>query len=372
MALVSQTSSKSFDSFLESVYIISHSIKTVKTYRTSLNHLQKFIDANYEQSEPEILLEIKSETIDLYQFLRDFVIYLDKAGIQPKGLRGYLSGVKGYLRHQGIRINSDDFKQFVKIPKLVRTREIPLTKEMLLRVLHNSNSKLQTAILVALSSGLRIGELVQLKLSDIDFESNPTKISVRGNATKTRQSRETYITPEATNALKDYLSRYFGWTENNSRLIDPYIFGPTTGKGRKSKLPGFNVESAKLSLQKSLRTHVGSIPDLDVDNENGYKAIHFHAFRKFFRTIVGNAVGRDYAEALMGHGFYMDTYYQLPEDKKKLMYLDAEPYLTISDTVSMENNLKSLSGKYTSLETKVDDLLRYLQTKSIKVPDYLR
>ena len=160
MALVSQTSSKSFDSFLESVYIISHSIKTVKTYRTSLNHLQKFIDANYEQSEPEILLEIKSETIDLYQFLRDFVIYLDKAGIQPKGLRGYLSGVKGYLRHQGIRINSDDFKQFVKIPKLVRTREIPLTKEMLLRVLHNSNSKLQTAILVALSSGLRIGELV--------------------------------------------------------------------------------------------------------------------------------------------------------------------------------------------------------------------
>ena len=372
MALVQQETSKSFDSFLESVYIISHSIKTVKTYRTSLSHLQKFIDATYDQSEPEVILEIKNGTTDLYQFLRDFVIYLDKAGIKPKGLRGYLSGVKGYLRHQGIRINSDDFKQFVKIPKLVRTREIPLTKEMILYVLHNSNSKLQAAILIALSNGLRIGELVQLKLSDIDFDSNPTKISVRGNATKTRQSRETYITPEATNALKDYLSRYFGWTENNSKLIDPYIFGSTTGKGRKSKLPGFNVETAKLSLQMLLRTHVRSISNLDVDNENGYKAIHFHAFRKFFRTTVGNAVGRDYAEALMGHGFYMYTYYQLPEEKKKLIHLDAELYLTISDTVSMENNSKSLSEKYNSLETKVNDLLHQLQSNKIEVPDYLR
>ncbi len=363
---------KSAESFLDSVYIISHSIKTVKTYRTALNHLQKFIAIQYEQNEPELLMEIKNDTVDLYQFLRDFIIYLDKAGIQPKGLRGYLSGVKGYLRHQGIRINSDDFKQFVKIPKIIRTREIPLTKEMLLRILHSSNSKLQTSILVALSSGLRIGELVQLKLSDIDFESNPTKISVRGNATKTRQTRETYITVEATNALKDYLSRNFNWTERTNSLQDTYIFGPTTSKGRKSKLPGFNVESAKLSLQKSLRTYVGNIPDLDVVNENGYKAIHFHAFRKFFRTIVGNACGRDYAEALMGHGFYMDTYYQLPEDKKIRMYLDAEPYLTISDTVSMENNFKSLSEKHNSLETKVDDLLRHLRANKIEVPDYLR
>jgi len=362
---------KSVESFLDSVYVISHSIKTVKTYKTALNHLEKFIATQYDQDESKLFYGIKNETIDLYQFLREFIIYLDKAGIKPKGLRGYLSGVKGYLRHQGIRINSDDFKQFVKIPKLVKTREIPLTKEMLLRVLHNSNSKLQTSILVALSSGLRIGELVQLKLSDVDFTTNPTKLSIRGNATKTRQSRDTYITAEATKALKDYLSRYFGWTESNNHLLqDTYIFGPTTAKGRKSKLPGFNVESAKLSLQKSLRTHVGSIPDLDVENENGYKAIHFHAFRKFFRTTVGNAVGRDYAEALMGHGFYMDTYYQLPEDKKKQMYFDAEPHLTISDFEAVEKNIQKLSEKNSQLEEKFNDLLQYLKTNSIDIPNF--
>jgi len=101
------------------------------------------------------------------------------------------------------------------------------------------------------------------------------------------------------------------------------------------------------------------------------RAIHFHAFRKYFRTNVGNACGRDFAEALMGHGFYMDTYYQLPEEKKHEMYLEAEPHLTISDTKSIENNFKSLSTKYQNLETKVDDLMSYLRTNSIKVPENL-
>jgi len=73
----------------------------------------------------------------------------------------------------------------------------------------------------------------------------------------------------------------------------------------------------------------------------------------------------------MGHGFYMDTYYQLPEEKKSQMYLEAEPHLTISDTKSIENNFKSLSAKHNALEAKVDDLLHYLRTNSIQVPENL-
>jgi len=93
-------------------------------------------------------------------------------------------------------------------------------------------------------------------------------------------------------------------------------------------------------------------------------------FRKFFRTTVGNVCGRDYAEALMGHGFYMDTYYQLPEGKKKQMYLDAESHLTISDFKEVEKNIKTLSAKNTQLEEKFNDLLAYLRTNSIEVPNF--
>lgn len=65
----------------------------------------------------------------------------------------------------------------------------------------------------------------------------------------------------------------------------------------------------------------------------------------------------------------MDTYYQLPEEEKRQMYLDAEPELTISDFKSVEKNIKKLSEKNSQLEEKFNDLLQYLRTNSIEVPN---
>ena len=360
--------------FLDSVFVISHSHKTVTTYKTSLNHLRKFTKTRYETDLFDVIPKIKSEEIDVYDYLGEFIIYLDKLEIKPKGLRAYLSGVKGFLRHSKIKISSDDFKYNVRVPKLVKTKEIPLDKQMILRILHNSNPKVQTAILVACSSGLRIGELVQLKLSDVDFDNTPTKITVRGNTSKTRQSRETFITTEATKSLKDYMTRYFGYSENkdNSHLNDTYIFGPICNKGRRSENSEYKVDSAKMTLQKSLRDYVSKIPELDVTNENGYKAIHFHGFRKYFRTTVGNVCGRDYSEALMGHSFYMDTYYQLSDVTKEKMYLEAESHLTFSDFTEVEHKITNLTVKCTELETTVLGLKQYIQNHSINPPKELK
>jgi hypothetical protein len=73
----------------------------------------------------------------------------------------------------------------------------------------------------------------------------------------------------------------------------------------------------------------------------------------------------------MGHGFYMDTYYQLSVEKRREMYLLAEPQLTVSDFKAVEKDMKVLSTKYQNLENKVDDLMQYLRTNSIEVPDFL-
>jgi len=368
-----QTTEQIQKQFLDSMYLISHSDKTIATYKTALNHFRKFLKLQYSCNELQIVDQIKSEKIDLYTVIRDFIIYLDQKHIRPRGIHSYLSGLKGFLRHMGIKINSDDFKQLVKIPKVTRTREIPVTKEMILRVMRNSSPKLQTAILVCTSSGLRIGELVQLKLSDIDFGSNPTKINIRAEIAKGSMSRETFMTSEATCALQDYLKRYFGWIQNepNLSLQNTMIFGRIS-EVKTGPTPKFSLDSAKQILQMSLHKQIENIPELNIKNENGLLAIHFHALRKFFRTTLGNACGRDYAEALMGHSFYMDTYYQLPEEKKKQMYLDAEPQLTLSDFKVVEKNLQTLSAKYIELEAKFNDFKVHANTHGLPVPDFMK
>jgi len=361
------------EGFLDSVYVRSHSHDTIRAYRNGLRKFELFINVKYGCNLDKIIIKIKTNELDVYELLRDFVIDQDKQNFKAITIEVAVNAVKGFLRHCGIRIYAEDFKQVVKMPKKIKTKEIPLTKELLVRLLRNVSPKLQTVILIATSSGMRIGELVQLTLSDIDFESQPTKITIRAETTKTRTSRETFLTSEATNSLKDYLKRYFGWEEgkSNTHISTKIIFGRTSFSKTQilddTKLKSHVVDAAKSLLQTTLENSLKKVPDLCIKNEDGRYAIHFHVFRKFFRTTVGNAVGRDFAEALMGHGFYMDTYYQLSEDKKREMFLEAEPYLTISDFHQIEINFKNMSIKQSSLEKELTDLKHYLNLNSIPV-----
>lgn len=342
-----------FSSYLDSIRLISNSENSVNAYKVSLNHFRKFTEQRYQCTVREIIIRVKNGDPDVFRLYNEFVVYLHKLGRKPATIKLIIAGVKGYLRYEGIKAYSEDFRQLVKLPKKLRHREEPLTKDILIRLLHNVPPKLQTAILVAVASGMRIGELVQLTISDIDFESKPTKIRIRAEITKTKESRETYLTSEATKSLKDYLVRFFDWKEgeSNPSIQNRVIFGRTSilkidvdQEKFKSVLVAENV------LAHSMGWYVRKIPELNKLNENGRKMIHFHGFRKFFRTVVGNAVGRDYAESLIGHHFYLDTYYNLPDEKKREMYLQAEPFLTISDFVQIEKDLVKMTEKQKQLE----------------------
>ncbi|NDF25728.1 MAG: hypothetical protein EB149_07080 [Thaumarchaeota archaeon] len=360
-------------SFLDSVYVISHSNHTLLTYRTALWKFQTFLQERYNTDESGLVQQVKDERINIYALLREFVVYQDKIGNTAKTIKSHMSGVNGYLRYLGVKINSDEYKHLVKTPRVRRMHEKPITKDMIVRLLHNSPPKLQAAIVMAVSSGMRLGEMVQLKLSDIDFAVTPTKIRLRAATTKTRETRETFLTAEATQILKDYLAGSFGWNENdkNAHLQNTLIFAKTKQRGKKDPIKENETIYAEFSLQHSLQTHVKRIPDLDGKNENGRNTVHFHGFRKYFRTTVGNVCGRDFAEALIGHGFYMDTYYVLSEDQKKELYLKAEPYLTISDFKAVEDNMRTLTEDYKKLEKKFDNFVQYFEENGIKVPEML-
>jgi integrase len=351
--------------YMSSMFVISHSSQTLRSYKTAINRLRKFLKEIYQIDELDLHLRVKNKEIDICNIFKEFVVYLDQSGLAPRTIRLSITVVKGYLRHIGIKIDSDDLKQIVKVPKIYKTREIPLDKGIILRLLRNAKPKLQLAILIAVATGMRIGEITSLRISDVNFSCNPIKVNIRAEVTKTRQARETFLTTESANALNDYLKRHHKWSEDckDPYILQTYIFGPVF-----RQRGDFSRESAVQMLQVEIRDLVRSIPDLNVKNENGSASIHFHAFRKFFRTTVGNAVGRDFAEALMGHGFYMDTYYQLPEEKKREMFLQAEPYITISDFKAVENNFKNLSAQYIQLKKEFEEFKLYTQTNSIHVP----
>ena len=205
---------------------------------------------------------------------------------------------------------------------------------------------------------MRIGEIVQLRVSDIDFETNPTTINLRAETTKTRESRITHITREATQALKDYLAKtnrteYLFLEDYDAKIETLTKSKYATGKlaeRMKKKYRGlakeeqhqFRIMVTTHNMQNQLKRLKLHIPNLNKKAENGRYAIHFHALRYFFKTQVTDAHESDFAEALMGHKSIKLVYYRQNAKKRQKTYLDVEHALTISESEHIEKNYSEL------------------------------
>lgn len=337
--------------FLEKVFRISKSYSTRRSYQVAVHKFEDFLRIKYKLDINEAIRQFEAKTTDPIDALDEFYTYLSQCNLSNGTIRGYIVIAQGFLNSQNLHIYKEDVKQRFRLPKKQSIYEEGLTKEILVRLLHNSSPKLQTAILVCASSGMRIGELVQLKTSDIDFTTTPTTIYLRKEITKTRDTRFTHITAEATNSLKDYLRRTFGWTEESKE--DKYIFLNCKDPSD-PKLYHKAVMSAKVVLMTMIFRVVKSVPELAKKNENGRNNIHFHALRAWFKTQVTNAHQSDFAEALMGHKSIKLTYYRQNAKDRLNTYLEVEAALTISDFTKVEVKIEEMKAELAAMKTKLE------------------
>lgn len=337
--------------FLSKSYRHSQSYSTVRSYRGGLKKFTKFLADKKKISVEELLSICHKKELESLDILDDFYSYLSENNLSVNPIVNYVSIVKEFLNSNGMHIYNEDLKHKFRLPKRTQTYEEGLTRKRIARVLHNSPSKLQTVIMMVASSGMRIGELAQLRLSDVDFSTTPTTIKIRRETCKTNETRFTCVSSEATVALKDYLSKNFGWSEGYSG--DWYLFMKVSDNADSKQY--FNtVLSTKTVLQRMLSKVVRNIPDLDIKNENGQNNIHFHAFRKWFKTQVTTAGQSDFAEALMGHTSIKLTYFRQDTEQRLKTYLKVEPELTISDFSKIEKNMDDLKEKINFLSEDLE------------------
>ncbi len=377
-----KTPEQALEDYLDTIFIQSHSKASVSAYRTAItgdkNGFRIFLKEKYNCHEIQLVHRIENKEIDIYKVLNEYVIFLDKKGIKPKTIRLWFTVVKGYFSNLEIDVFSEKCKQKIKLPKIRRLKKEALTKEILVKLLHNLDAKSATAVLIATSSGMRVGEIAGLMLSDIEFNHDPVKINIRAETSKSREDRETYASKEASDALKDYLQSYFAWKEDNtnSQLQGLRIFGRTSKiriSDKKRRLPKSSEQlSDAILLQKSLHRKISKVPELNRLARNGRKVIHFHAFREFFYTTVSNISGSNFAHALMGHHEYLDTYYALSEKQQINLYQKAMPYLTISDYSKIEHDLEKIQNNQIGLLEKYAEFEKYLRAKDPSFIEFLK
>ena len=94
----------------------------------------------------------------------------------------------------------------MKLPQVIRKTKGALSKEDIVDIINAcSNIRLRTYVLFLAAGGFRAVEALSIRVKDLDLESKPAKIFIRGEYTKTKTDRYVFLTSEAAQQLKTWL-----------------------------------------------------------------------------------------------------------------------------------------------------------------------
>ncbi|HKW05507.1 MAG TPA: site-specific integrase [Nitrososphaerales archaeon] len=259
------------DEFLSKVYRRSKSEHSKRFYGFGIKSFQEFCETNKVKS-------IGKKNV--YTILDSYVHWLDKKGIRPKTFSDYVSAVRKYLSHIDIEIQPTTFKSKVTMPKITKIDDKPLSIVELRQVIAKGrpNNRMRALIYTLISSGMRIGEALSVKVGDVNLKDTPATIAVKAEYSKTRTGRVAYISDEAKEALKEIFDKE---TPKDRLLFD---YAGDLWQREKVVMRTFREVVERAGLNEL------------IDNHRIHK-IHFHNFRKYFLTKGTDKIGEHAAHA---------------------------------------------------------------------------
>lgn len=173
-----------------------YSENTIKSYETDL---MKFLDYNKDKD----INNISNDDI------REYVKWLKKNELNEKSISRNISCLKSFYKFLVIqRIISDNPSDSVIMPKIKKTLPSILTEDEVLKLLDvklidNFSYRNKAMLELMYATGLRVSELVNLKLQDIDFSEDIIRTFGKGS-----KERIIPIGDYAVEYLKKYIEEY--------------------------------------------------------------------------------------------------------------------------------------------------------------------
>jgi integrase len=204
---------------------------TANEYGKRLNSFRKFVLARYGEHTTidNLIVKVKKGSENPYSVLNNYAAYLLKVNsVSNSTLKQLIVTAKNFLEYHDVDISPRKFKMKVKLPKVVRKKKEALSKEDIVNILNTcSDIRLKTYVMLLAATGMRAVEALSIRIKDLDLKSNPPKLFVRGEFTKTRSDRTIYFTSELSYQLSSwisykYRSRRVCYSNNNGKTFTEY------------------------------------------------------------------------------------------------------------------------------------------------------
>lgn len=246
--------------FIDAKRIEGCSDRTLGYYQVTVEHLLKTVDVEVR----------KMTTDDLRSYLAEYQQINNCSKVTVDNIRRNLSSFFSWLEEEDYILKSP-MRRIHKIKTKQQVKEI-ISDEMIEKMRDNCKTKRDLAIIDLLySTGIRVGELVRLNISDIDFEERECVVYGKGD-----KERRVYFDAKAKLHLQNYIKSR---TDDNPALF-------VTLDAPYDRLKISCVEIRMRELGRSL-----SIPK-----------IHPHKFRRTMATrAIDKGMPIEQVQKILGH-----------------------------------------------------------------------
>jgi len=231
----------------------NYSIKTIKSYLLCLKEYFSFIEKNFEK-------------LNVGQ-IREFLLKKQEKGYAPQTINLYLNAIKFFYRE----IIKSPQKIDIKFAKTTKRLPVVLSRKEIKKIIESiENKKHKLLISLSYGSGLRISEIISLKVKDINLE----ELTIHIKQAKGKRDRIT-IFPKI---LKKDIGILIALKDMND-----YIFE--------------NHQNSKLSTRSAQKIFENSLKKSNIK-----KQATFHSLRHSFAThLLENGTDVRYVQELLGH-----------------------------------------------------------------------
>lgn len=272
--------------FLDAKRIEGCSERTLNYYRTTVEHLISQIETGVR----------KISTEEIREYLSNYQKRNSCSNVTIDNIRRNISSFFSWLEEEDYILKSP-MKRIHKIKTKTVVKNI-ISDEGIEKLRDNCKEKRDLAIIDLLySTGIRVGELVNLNIEDIDLEGRECIVYGKGD-----KERRVYFDAKAKVHLKEYIDAR---TDNNEAL-----FVTLDEPHNRLKISGVEIRLRKL----------GRMLDLD--------RIHPHKFRRSMATrAIDKGIPIEQVQKILGHS-QIDTTMQYAMVNQSNVKTSHQKYMT--------------------------------------------
>ena len=239
--------------------------------------------------------------------------WLDE-GRSPSTVSIYRHKLLTWFEENDIVIPKTKLRRIAKIPKQLTEMKYTPDASHILKIISKQKSlEVATFFITLAATGMRQGELRQVRLDEIDMQKR--MIRIPAHRTKTRTERITFFTPEA----RHYLKRHI---KDKDLKLDDQLFSHGMNDYH------WHMQKANHDLGHADRFATGR-----------YK-MSMHRLRAYAKQCIRDSVSNTFAEVILGHIEGNKTYDIGNINKMKKDYEKAVPALTLDKTRQFEDLLE--------------------------------